>query len=75
MGAIADLLAFDPHTDFRLPLETLHDLPCGATRLVSRSTAFIRLDRAANRRAEASDLDATPGRLVRSQERATGGPT
>jgi len=73
VGAMADLVAFDPRTIAALPLEHLHDLPGGAARLVSRSTGVhsVWIAGEPTRRDEV-DLDATPGRLIRS---AAGGLT
>ncbi len=40
MGARADLVVFDPETVGATALRTIHDLPAGAARLVTRSTGM-----------------------------------
>lgn len=67
VGAVADLVAFDPLTVAALPLEERNDLPGGAARLVAQSAGIdsVWVSGTPTRRSGV-DLDAMPGVLVRS---------
>ena len=65
--SVADVVAFDPDTVGRLPLERLYDFPAGADRLVSRSKGIehVWVGGEATRRAGEDLAGRSPGLVLR----------
>ncbi len=69
-GFFADLVAFDADTIGTQPVERVHDLPAGADRLLVGSTGVEHMwVNGVATRARGIELDASPGRLLRSASR------